>query len=98
RSRYQAVWPALCWSEGWYSLADSGLAEMPLPDRSLLIAEATPTGSSPSPSRWLEISSGTVPSVFTVDSQVDHSPEFCPGVAESDGPMVVALGASFLTS
>jgi hypothetical protein len=41
----------------------------------------------------LEITSGSVPSAFTVDSQVDHSLEFCPGVADSDGPMIVALGA-----
>src|ERR1700746_1024627 len=92
RARYQADWPAVCWFCGRNSLADSGMAEMPLPDRSLLMDWATATGSSPSPSRWLVISVGSVPAALTWASQVCHSLGFCCGSAASDGPMIPAPG------
>ena len=66
---------------------------MPLADRSLLMDCATATGSSPSPSRWLLISLGSVPAALTWASQVCHSLGFCSGSAASDGPTVSALGA-----
>src|SRR5450756_142269 len=96
RARYQADWPAVCWSDGRNSLADSGTAGIPLDVRSLLMDCATATGSSPSPSRWLLISLGTVPAALMWASQVCHSVGFCAGSAASDGPTVSALAASCL--
>src|ERR671937_183209 len=55
RARYQAVTPAVCRSCGWYSLADSGIDEMPLDDSALLMDCDMATGSSTSPSRWFVI-------------------------------------------
>ena len=98
RARYQADWPAVCWPSGSHSLADSGMEEMPSADRSLLMDCATATGSSPSRSRWLEISVGSVPAGLTWASHVCHSPEFCAGSADSDGPTMTAPGASWRIS
>src|SRR4051812_41115042 len=73
RARYQAVTPAVCRSAGWYSLADNGLGPIPAADSWLLRAWATATGSSTSPSSWLEIQSGTVPAERTCVRKVLHS-------------------------
>ncbi len=77
-------------------MADSGRAEIPAVDRSLLMDVATATGSSPSPSRWSLISLGAVPADFTWARNSDHSVGFCAGSAAKLGPMVSALGARLL--
>src|ERR1041385_1457173 len=93
RATCQADCPALCWSRGPNSFADSGMGAMPLDARSPLIARATATGSSPSPSRWLVISPGSARAALTCASHVCHSPAFCCGVKAIDGPTIVAPGA-----
>ena len=81
RARYQAVTPAVCRSDGWYSFADSrGAGEMPAAEMSLSMALESATGSSPSPSSWLVISVGTVPLDLAFDRKPCHSPWFCCGV------------------
>ncbi len=66
---------------------------MPLDDSAFRSDCPTATGSSVSPSRWLAITSGSVPAAFTCANQVCHWLARPCGLNANDGPTISAPGA-----